>query len=291
MLTADERGGSRLGRVPGAGRERSRTASPPTSAATSSTMIDRAGSSATSAATSRSPTSSPRSSARCSTSIPSRARPARTATASSSARATAPARSTRRSPTAASSRRAELATFMAPLSALNGHPNRTKVPGVETNTGPARARLPGRRRHARSPRRLRGAAWRTFVVLGDGELQEGSNWEAAMTAAHYGLDNLTRDRRPQPPAAGRAHRGDQAARAARRQVAQRSAGRSARSTATTTPRCSRPSRRRRTGKPGRRHRQHDQGQGRLVHGGPGRVAPQGARRRAGRRPRSQELTR
>src|SRR3954447_26570465 len=32
--------------------------------------------------------------------------------------------------------RSELATFMAPLSALNGHPNRTKVPGVETNTGP-----------------------------------------------------------------------------------------------------------------------------------------------------------
>src|SRR5688500_7627408 len=30
----------------------------------------------------------------------------------------------------------ELSTFMAPLSALNGHPNRTKVPGVETNTGP-----------------------------------------------------------------------------------------------------------------------------------------------------------
>ena len=32
--------------------------------------------------------------------------------------------------------RAELETFMEPLSALNGHPNRTKVPGVETNTGP-----------------------------------------------------------------------------------------------------------------------------------------------------------
>ena len=39
--------------------------------------------------------------------------------------------------------------------------------------------------------RLRGASWRTFVVLGDGEMQEGSNWEAAMTAAHYGLDSLT----------------------------------------------------------------------------------------------------
>jgi transketolase len=39
--------------------------------------------------------------------------------------------------------------------------------------------------------RIRGESWRTVVVLGDGEMQEGSNWEAAMTAAHYGLDNLT----------------------------------------------------------------------------------------------------
>jgi transketolase len=33
-------------------------------------------------------------------------------------------------------------------------------------------------------------AYRTFVLLGDGELAEGSSWEASMTAAHYGLDNL-----------------------------------------------------------------------------------------------------
>jgi transketolase len=39
--------------------------------------------------------------------------------------------------------------------------------------------------------RLQSSPRRTFVVLGDGELQEGSNWEAAMTAQHYGLDNLT----------------------------------------------------------------------------------------------------
>jgi transketolase len=38
---------------------------------------------------------------------------------------------------------------------------------------------------------MRGESWRTFVLTGDGELQEGSNWEAAMTAQHYGLDNLT----------------------------------------------------------------------------------------------------
>ena len=39
--------------------------------------------------------------------------------------------------------------------------------------------------------KIDGAAWRTFVLTGDGELQEGSNWEAAMAAAHYELSNLT----------------------------------------------------------------------------------------------------
>src|SRR3954452_3922368 len=86
--------------------------------------------------------------------------------------------------------RAELATFMAPLSALNGHPNRTKVPGVETNTGPLGHGSPVAVGAALAGR-LRGLRYRTFVVLGDGELQEGSNWEAAMTAAHYDLDTLT----------------------------------------------------------------------------------------------------
>jgi transketolase len=84
----------------------------------------------------------------------------------------------------------ELATFMAPLSALNGHPNRTKVPGVETNTGPLGHGFPVAVGCALAAR-LRGLDYRTFVVLGDGELQEGSNWEAAMTAAHYDLDHLT----------------------------------------------------------------------------------------------------
>jgi transketolase len=86
--------------------------------------------------------------------------------------------------------REELDTFMQPLAALNGHPNRTKVPGVETNTGPLGHGFPVGVGCAIAAR-LRGLDYRTFVVLGDGELQEGSNWEAAMTAAHYGLDNLT----------------------------------------------------------------------------------------------------
>jgi transketolase len=85
---------------------------------------------------------------------------------------------------------AELATFMAPLSDLNGHPSRTKVPGVETNTGPLGHGFPVAVGCALAAR-LRELSYRTFVVLGDGELQEGSNWEAAMTAAHYDLDNLT----------------------------------------------------------------------------------------------------
>jgi transketolase len=86
--------------------------------------------------------------------------------------------------------RHELATFAAPGSALNGHPNRTKVPGVETNTGPLGHGFPVAVGIALSAR-LQASPRRTFVVLGDGELQEGSNWEAAMTGAHYGLSALT----------------------------------------------------------------------------------------------------
>src|SRR5215213_3559760 len=84
----------------------------------------------------------------------------------------------------------ELATFMAPLSMLNGHPDRKKVPGVETNTGPLGHGFPVAVGCALAAR-LRGARWRTVVVLGDGEMQEGSNWEAAMTAGHYELDRIT----------------------------------------------------------------------------------------------------
>ena len=84
----------------------------------------------------------------------------------------------------------ELDTFMAPLSALNGHPNRTKVPGVETNTGPLGHGFPVAVGCALAAQ-LRDEEWRTVVVLGDGELQEGSNWEAAMTASHYRLGSLT----------------------------------------------------------------------------------------------------
>ncbi|MEV6636169.1 transketolase [Actinoplanes sp. NPDC051470] len=84
----------------------------------------------------------------------------------------------------------ELETFAGPLSALNGHPNRVKVPGVETNTGPLGHGLPVSVGMAVGAR-LAGSARHVYVVLGDGELQEGSNWEAAMTAGHRRLANLT----------------------------------------------------------------------------------------------------
>ena len=85
---------------------------------------------------------------------------------------------------------AELDTFVEPLSKLNGHPNRTKVSGVETNTGPLGHGLPVAVGTSLASR-LTGLNYRVFVITGDGELQEGSNWEAAMSAAHYKLDNLT----------------------------------------------------------------------------------------------------
>jgi transketolase len=86
--------------------------------------------------------------------------------------------------------RAELATFAKPLSPLNGHPNRVKVPGVETNTGPLGHGFPVATGCALGARAV-GEDYRTIVVMGDGEMQEGSNWEAAMTAAHYELHQLT----------------------------------------------------------------------------------------------------
>jgi transketolase len=83
----------------------------------------------------------------------------------------------------------ELGTFMQPLSRLNGHPPRHKVPGVEASTGPLGHGLPIAVGAALASR-LDGAPWRVYVLTGDGELQEGSNWEAAMAAAHFGLDRL-----------------------------------------------------------------------------------------------------
>jgi transketolase len=84
----------------------------------------------------------------------------------------------------------ELETFLGPLSRLNGHPDRKKVPGVETNTGPLGHGFPVAVGVALAGQ-LDASPRRTFVLCGDGELQEGSMWEAAMSASHFGLDRLT----------------------------------------------------------------------------------------------------
>lgn len=83
-----------------------------------------------------------------------------------------------------------LPSYMQPRSMLNGHPNRNYLPGVETNTGPLGHGFPVATGIAIAGQ-LSGASYRTFVLTGDGEQQEGSNWEAAMVAGHRKLRNLT----------------------------------------------------------------------------------------------------
>ena len=85
---------------------------------------------------------------------------------------------------------AELETYLQPRSRLNGHPNRTYLPGVETNTGPLGHGLPVAVGIAVAGQ-IDKADYRVFALTGDGELQEGSMWEAAMFAGHRGLGNLT----------------------------------------------------------------------------------------------------
>jgi transketolase len=82
-----------------------------------------------------------------------------------------------------------LLTFRQDESILGGHPDMHKVPGVEMSTGSLGHGLSvgiGLALAARIDKKK----YRTFVLLGDGETQEGSVWEAAMSAGHYKLDNL-----------------------------------------------------------------------------------------------------
>ncbi len=69
------------------------------------------------------------------------------------------------------------------------HPD-IKMPGVEMSTGGLGHGLSVAVGMALGAR-MQGKAFRTVVMLGDGELQEGSNWEGAMAAAQFGLSNLT----------------------------------------------------------------------------------------------------
>lgn len=74
-------------------------------------------------------------------------------------------------------------------SALWGHVTHSKVPGVEVSTGSLGHGLPMGVGMALVAKRER-KSWRTFVVMSDGECDEGSNWEAFLFAAHHKLDNL-----------------------------------------------------------------------------------------------------
>ena len=83
----------------------------------------------------------------------------------------------------------ELETLCGYDSHFVGHPTR-KVPGIEQNTGALGHGLSVVRRTGSGRPAPMAPRYRVFTLLGDGELAEGSNWEAAMAAAHYGLDNL-----------------------------------------------------------------------------------------------------
>lgn len=84
--------------------------------------------------------------------------------------------------------REELYTLNRYKSHFIGHPTR-KVPGIEQNTGALGHGLSMAVGTAIAGKKD-GRSYRVFTLLGDGELAEGSSWEASMTASHYKLDNL-----------------------------------------------------------------------------------------------------
>lgn len=84
----------------------------------------------------------------------------------------------------------ELLTLRKLGSRLQGHPDLRKLPGVEASTGSLGQGLSIGLGIALAGK-LDGRGYRVYVLLGDGECQEGQVWEAAMAAAHYRADNLT----------------------------------------------------------------------------------------------------
>ena len=72
---------------------------------------------------------------------------------------------------------------------LQGHPDMKSIPGVDMTTGSLGQGLSGANGMAMSSK-LNKDGFRVYCLLGDGEIQEGQIWEAAMTSAHYNLDNL-----------------------------------------------------------------------------------------------------
>ncbi|MFZ2087160.1 MAG: transketolase [Desulfobaccales bacterium] len=86
--------------------------------------------------------------------------------------------------------REELSSLRQFGSRLQGHPDSKCTPGVEVSTGSLGQGLSVANGLALALR-LNHSKQRVYVLLGDGEIQEGQIWEAAMTASHYSLDNLT----------------------------------------------------------------------------------------------------
>ena len=83
-----------------------------------------------------------------------------------------------------------LDTFCRQDSILGGHPEAGKIPGVEASTGALGHGLSVGVGMALAAR-MQGRDSRVFVVMGDGEINEGSVWEAALSAGKHGLSNLT----------------------------------------------------------------------------------------------------
>jgi len=83
----------------------------------------------------------------------------------------------------------ELLTFDSLGSRLQGHPDMTRLPGLDMSTGSLGMGISAGIGIALGTR-LAGRDSRTFVMLGDGECQEGEVWEAAFLAPRYHLDNL-----------------------------------------------------------------------------------------------------
>ncbi len=73
---------------------------------------------------------------------------------------------------------------------LQGHPDCTKTPGVDVNTGSLGQGVSIAGGLAMAAK-LKKKAYQIYAIIGDGEVQEGLVWEAAMSASHYKLDNLT----------------------------------------------------------------------------------------------------
>ena len=85
--------------------------------------------------------------------------------------------------------RAELVTLRKFGSRLQGHPNRRRLPGLESSSGSLGQGLSIANGIAMNLK-LEKIDAKVFCLLGDGELDEGQVWEAAMTASHYKLNNL-----------------------------------------------------------------------------------------------------